>query len=229
MQIKFIKEHLEKEEIRYQMRKEQDWQKFLNAWMNEGYNSTRKIGKIMAIAREYIIQEEKIPSSNRMFVYYMKHHKSPEKCVNLMEELKDKLDLTWTQAVNYWVAIIFDNSFKGLQNELYSKEVLSKAFKKKGCTVIFAPESIDSKMGVDLLIMREGIVMRGVQCKPSSYFSSTRAGVVNARLSYNPKKYKKFSERYKAPVYYFDFETFKETGKFKGSYFNTKEVSKYSA
>lgn len=196
----------ERHQVRYY---DYEFKDFIVTWNHYMFNTSKRVGALMAAAG-------KLPfEANRKD--WVKHYfttvRSPEQVVEQVKEMAETCGLSFQKALNWWWIHIMDSTFSGWESERDVTAILKVWAAETGNTVRHATDHEDRNEGIDVVVEdSSGRTIMGIQIKVQSYFLSTRSSVVNARTQLNPPKYRKFTNRTGAPVYYVIIEPTLQTG-----------------
>lgn len=198
----------------------------IEAWNKGWYNSPNKVGKVMEVLNQSQPENRKAFAS-----LYLNTVRAPIQVVSMVQEMSDKMGLTFEVALNWWWVRVLDMSFTGWENEKTIIAMIRVNAEGMGYKVRGVTDQEDREFGVDAIIYSEqsGTVIEGVQIKPSSYFTSPYASTVKAREVDNPKKYERFKEATGARVRYVVIEDSLQQGYpiWKESYRSFKTANRF--
>lgn len=132
--------------------------------------------------------------------------------VNLAVEFKDaalqgdkysnKFDLTLSEALDYVLIRVLDQTYEGFQNELATAEEISKLI-PSNCVVLPSIGKDDKDSGIDLYVATcQNKLIVGIQVKPMSFFTGLDKDYIKKAKKEHDEKHAVFSQKYNVKAFY---------------------------
>lgn len=180
----------------------------MTPFLDLGLNQSKKVGKLMESIKH-------IPAGNNAtfaewFYYYFENVLTPEQALEYITEFQNYRRTSLEFATKVWVVRILQHTYRGWKNEILVKEVIKNEVKSKhgdSWTVEEVDDYTDRNYAVDIVIKNEeGVIVSGIQVKPTSYFIGGKKYTKYERCVLNPVKNLQFENKYNAPVFYVKIE-----------------------
>lgn len=181
---------------------------FKDGQKNHGrYNSKKLVGALMdgtAQCAAYYGKEDFTTLEWERF--YFANITTPARFLQTMRIIQnDYPSFSDEQAFAYLMLHTIDNAFKGHKGELDVKNLIKVWAKTENSSWDVRNVSIelDFEYGIDLEIFDTvtGEVVRGIQVKQDSYWTSSYGSTIEQRTVTFPTKYVKYSKEFGAPVF----------------------------
>ena len=192
-------------EKREKMHSSKLFQKTNAIWNNHNYNQRRYIGCVTDEIKKFIktknIEELKEVTKDDFMNYYFENVKSQEELEEIAIKFKNAifqdigLHISEIVAFAFVLMRVIDDTFIGIKRELAIIEELQKKY--PDCKIEITDEILDCDYAIDLIRIKNGKIIEGIQVKPESFISVRFKNYIKIACYQNYEKHKKFMAKYK--------------------------------
>lgn len=211
-------------------------------WNIGKHNDTNLIGNMMNYLN-YLKTHNEIVTFETFQEGYFKQIKSKAQTFdNIKKWVEDPLniDIPTDVLIVSWFIRVFDESFKGNEDEINTHKLIIEAIKKdvkfagRNIDVVHSSAFIDRTYGVDFIVIdldepyksdlfpygtKSGKPLAALQVKGTkSYFTGRTGDLYRTRVFKMPKKFQKFEDKYGVNVFYIITEDIIDKGIVKESF-----------